>query len=98
EVHAAEGDLDKIYAALTAAAEPFNRAQLKADITTHSRPRMVSPRLTGSAAAASKVRESISADPGLRVLNDWLDVPAATRPGAGRGPRLGLSDARGAPA
>jgi subtilisin family serine protease len=94
EVHAAEGDLDKIYAALTAAAEPFNRAQLKADITRHRRSPMVSARLTGSAAAASKVRESISADPGLRVLNDWLDVPAATRHDAAAGPDLVYPDPR----
>jgi subtilisin family serine protease len=94
EVHAAEGDLDKIYAALTAAAEPFNRAQLKADITRHRRSPMVSARLTGSAAAASKVRESISADPGLRVLNDWLDVPAATRRDATAGSDLVYPDPR----
>lgn len=82
EVHAAEGDLGKIHGVLNAAADPFKRrAQLKADITRHRRSSMVTVRLMGIAAAAAKVRGSISTDPGLRVLNDWLDVAAAPGPG-----------------
>lgn len=77
EIHSAEGDLDKIHGALSIAARQFTGEQLKADITRHRRSPMVSVRLMGVASAVSEVRESISNDPGLRVLNDWLDVPGA---------------------
>lgn len=94
EVHAAEGDLDRIYRALSAAAKQFPHEQLKADIARHRRSPMVTARLTGVAPAASKVRESIAADPGVRVLNDWLDVPAATRPDAAGGSDFVYPDQR----
>ena len=94
EVHAAEGDLDRIYSALSAAAKQFPHEQLKADITRHRRSPMVSARLTGVVAATSTVRESISADPGVRVVNDWLDVPAAAQPDAGGGSDFVYPDQR----
>src|SRR5262249_5903931 len=81
EVHAAEGDLDGIRDALSAAASRVReRALLKTDITRHHRSPMVSTRLTGVSPAVSGGRDSISTNPGARVVNDWLDVPVAPEP------------------
>src|SRR5215475_5487290 len=80
EIHAAEGDLDGIRDALSAAARPFtDSAQLRIDITRH-RFAMASVQLMGIAQAVSVVRESISRNPGVQVVNDWLDAPAAAAP------------------
>src|SRR5262245_19328173 len=80
EVHAAEGDLDGIRDALSATARPFaESAQLRIDITRH-RPAMASVQLTAIAQAVSVVRESVSRNPGVRVVNDWLDAPGAAEP------------------
>jgi len=81
EVHGAERDLDAIRDALSTVAYPFTeRAELKVDITRHRSP-VASVQLTGSGPAASAVRASIATTPGVRVVNDWLDAPAAPEPG-----------------